>query len=61
MTNAAVTYAPGDLVRVVNGPFASFRGIVREVDATQDELSVEVTMFGQPVPIRAEFRQLEPR
>ena len=58
MTNAAVSYAPGDLVRVVDGPFANFAGVVREVDAARDELSVEVTMFGRPVPIRTELWQV---
>jgi transcription termination/antitermination protein NusG len=61
MTNAAAPYASGDLVRVIDGPFASFTGVVREVDAVHDELSVEVAMFGRPVPIRAEFRQVTPR
>jgi len=61
MTAAAAPYAPGDLVRVLDGPFASFRGIVRDVDPIRDELSVEVTLMGRPVPIRAEFRQVELR
>jgi transcriptional antiterminator NusG len=58
MTNVAAPYAPGDSVLVVDGPFASFKGLVREVDAVRDELSVEVTMFGRPVPIHAAFRQV---
>ena len=58
MTDIAAPYAPGDLVLVVGGPFASFKGVVREVDAVHDELSVEVTMFGRPVPIYAKFRQV---
>jgi transcriptional antiterminator NusG len=61
MTKAAAPYAPGDLVRVVDGPFASFAGVVREVDAVRDELSVEVAMFGRPAPIRTEFWQVTPR
>jgi transcription antitermination factor NusG len=46
---------------VVDGPFASFAGVVREVDLDRDELSVEVAMLGRPVPIRAEPWQVEPR
>jgi transcriptional antiterminator NusG len=61
MTNAAPAYAPGDLVRVVDGPFANFAGVVREVDAARDELSVEVVMFGRPAPIRTQPWQLAPR
>jgi transcriptional antiterminator NusG len=58
MTNVAAPYAPGDSVLVTDGPFASFKGVVREVDAVRDELWVEVTMFGRPTPIQAEFRQV---
>ena len=60
MTNAAASYAPGDLVRVVDGPFTDFAGVIREIDATRDELLVEVAMFGRPVPIRAEPWQVTP-
>jgi transcriptional antiterminator NusG len=58
MTDVAAPYAPGDSVLVVDGPFASFKGIVRQVDAVRDELSVEVAMLGARVPIHAEFRQV---
>jgi transcriptional antiterminator NusG len=58
MTSVAAPYAPGDSVLVVDGPFASFKGVVREVDAVRDELSVEVTLLGSPVPIQAEFHQV---
>jgi transcriptional antiterminator NusG len=58
MTNVAAPYEPGDSVLVVNGPFASFKGVVRDVDAVRDALSVEVTMFGRPVPIQTEFWQV---
>jgi transcriptional antiterminator NusG len=54
MTEAALSYAPGDLVRVVDGPFASFAGVVREIDAAGRELMVEVTVLGRAVPIRTE-------
>jgi transcriptional antiterminator NusG len=61
MTDVAAPYAPGDNVLVVDGPFASFKGVVREVDPVRDELSVEVAMLGRPVPIRTLFRQVTPR
>ena len=57
MTGGA-PYAAGDLVLVVDGPFASFKGVVREVHPVRDELSVEVSMLGRPVPIQAEFWQV---
>ncbi len=59
MTNAAAAYAPGNPIRVVDRPFASFTGVVREVD--QGELVVEVAMFGRPIPIRTEPWQVTPR
>ncbi len=59
MTNAAAAYAPGDPVQVVDGPFATFTGVIREID--RGELVVEVAMFGRPVPIRTEPWQVTPR
>jgi transcriptional antiterminator NusG len=61
MTHAAAPYAPGDLVCVVDGPFVNFTGVIREIDATREELLVEVAMFGRPVPIRTEPWQVAPR
>jgi len=58
MTEAAMSYAPGDAVRVVDGPFETFTGVVRDIDAAAGELLVEVTMFGRPVPIRTEPWQI---
>ncbi|HWF77547.1 MAG TPA: KOW motif-containing protein [Caulobacteraceae bacterium] len=58
MTDAAMSYAPGDPVRVVDGPFENFIGIVRDIDADHDELLVEVTMLGVRVPIRTEPWQI---
>jgi transcriptional antiterminator NusG len=52
MTNAASSFAPGDPVRLLDGPLASFAGVVREVDAALGELVVDVEMYGRPVPIR---------
>ena len=61
MTDTTAPYAPGDLVLVVDGVFASLEGVVRDVDVSRDELSVEVTILGRPVPIHADYRQVTPR
>lgn len=58
MAEVGAPYELGDDVLVVDGPFASFKGVVREVDAVRDGVSVEVAMFGRPVPIRAGFAQV---
>ena len=60
MTDAALSYAAGDMIRVTDGPFATLAGIVREVDQTRGELLVEVTIFGRPIPIRTEPWQVAP-
>ena len=58
MTDAAMSYAPGDAVRVVDGPFETLTGIVRDIDADRGELVVDVTMLGARVPIRTEPWQI---
>jgi transcriptional antiterminator NusG len=51
---------PGDRVRVIDGPFASFEATVERVDAESRELSLGVTLLGRAVPIRTEPWQVEP-
>lgn len=58
MTETLASYAPGDTIRVVDGPLADFAGMVREFDPASGELSVEVTVCGRPVPIRTELWQV---
>ena len=55
--------APGefevdDLVRVCDGPFASFRGVVKAVDEVRSRLSVAVTIYGRVAPAELAFRQV---
>ena len=54
-----VQYKVGDSVRIVDGPLASFTGIVEEIEPEKNRVSVMVSMFGRETPVDLELDQVE--
>ena len=54
----SISYAVGDSVRVVAGPFANFVGVVNEISLSENRVRVTVSMFGRETPVELELSQV---
>ncbi len=54
-----ITFEPGEMVRVIDGPFNDFSGAVDEVNYEKSKVRVAVLIFGRSTPVELEFNQIE--
>ena len=59
VTKPKITFEPGEMVRVIDGPFNDFSGVVEEVNYEKSKVRVAVLIFGRSTPVELNFNQIE--
>ncbi len=59
VTKPKISFEPGEMVRVVDGPFNDFSGVVEEVNYEKSKVRVAVLIFGRSTPVELQFNQIE--
>lgn len=54
-----ILFAPGEVVRIISGPFSDFDGVVEEINYEKSRLVVSVLIFGRSTPVELEFAQVQ--
>ena len=52
-------FEPGEMIRVIDGPFNDFSGVVEEIDQEKSKVKVAVMIFGRSTPVELDFTQIE--
>ena len=58
-TEEGLLFEVGETVKVVDGPFDSFAGVIQDIDAAKKKLKVEVSIFGRATPVELEYEQVQ--